>query len=472
MKTATTDLRTRLCFAAGGTATGLVQNGIAFFLLIFYSQVMGLSPDLAGLAMLIALLVDAITDPMVGRWSDSLHSRWGRRHPLMYASIIPITILYYAIWVPDTETQTGLFWYMVLVAIGLRISVTFFAVPFAAMVPEMTPDYEQRTRLINYNTSAGWLFGTVMAVAMYAVWLADTPEYPDGMGVLRAAGYAEAGLFTAAIIGLCLVIAVLGTHRHIESIRRKPIRKVSGFGELLRATFRAFDDRSFLAMAVSGVFAAAGNGTSVALWAYMQPYFWGFNSEQVSVILASQLLSAFLAFGLLDLVSRGREKKQVWILLTWLLIIVSTAPVCLALIGWFPAIGSDSLYLTMIVLGIIQVMLIIMTSVVGVSMLADIVEARELVTGEREEGTLLAVQSFINKAATGLGTLAGGLVLALVAFPEDTMSTDIDPQVIENLGWAYGPLLGIIYIASIVAVHFYQLDRETHQANLRQLSAT
>ena len=75
----------RISFAASGIAQGLIANGLSYFLLLYYSQVLGLDPALAGLAMMIALVFDAISDPLVGAWSDRLRSRWGRRHPFLFA---------------------------------------------------------------------------------------------------------------------------------------------------------------------------------------------------------------------------------------------------------------------------------------------------------------------------------------------------------------------------------------------------
>ena len=161
-------ISTRFGFAASGTASGLVTNGIAYFLLLYYSQVLGLDAALAGLAMMLSLIVDAISDPLVGRWSDRLQHRLGRRHPFLYVSIIPISLAYYFIWAPPDLGQTGLFFYLLGLAITLRFAVTLHVVPFNALLPELTKDYDERTQLMNFSYSGAWFFGTIMAVLMYA----------------------------------------------------------------------------------------------------------------------------------------------------------------------------------------------------------------------------------------------------------------------------------------------------------------
>ena len=151
-----TGATTKLSFAASGTASGLIGNGLSYFLLLYYSQVLGLDPALAGLAMMISLIFDAVSDPLVGRWSDRLRHRLGRRHPFLFASIVPIALAYYLIWDPPALSQFGLFAYLLAVSVVLRLAITMHSVPFNALLPEITSDYDQRTTLMNYSYSAAW----------------------------------------------------------------------------------------------------------------------------------------------------------------------------------------------------------------------------------------------------------------------------------------------------------------------------
>lgn len=459
---------TRASFAASGIAGGLVANGVSFFLLIYYSQVLGLAPALAGLAMMISLAFDAVTDPLVGRWSDRLRHRLGRRHPFLFAAIAPAALAYYLLWDPPELGQTALFLYLLGVAVALRLALTLHSVPFAALLPELTPDYDQRTRLLNYSNAASWFLGTLMAVAMYAWWLADRPGEPAGSGVLRAEGYVDAGLVAAVVILLCLALAAFGTRSAIPRLAPPP-PKSGSLGRVWREGAATLGDRNFMALAASGVAGAAAAGTSTALWAYMQPYFWGFNSDQTSLILAAQLLSAVLAFALTPMLTQGRDKMPVLVGISVAAIGVGSGPVFLKLVGWFPATGSDALFLIMVALGVVQVMLLVMSGVLTGSMVADIVESREVATGRREEGLLFSVLSFIGKVASGVGIWTGGVMLALIRFPADTTAAEVAPEVIERLGWLYGPALAVFYLLSIAALLFYRLGRETHAANLAAL---
>ena len=127
----------RFAFASSGIAQGLINNGISYFLLLYYSQVLGLTSALAGLALMSALIIDAVSDPLIGQWSDRLHHRLGRRHPFLYVSIVPVSISYYLLWAAPELSQTGLFIYLLIMVVTLRISLTAHVVPFNALLPEL-----------------------------------------------------------------------------------------------------------------------------------------------------------------------------------------------------------------------------------------------------------------------------------------------------------------------------------------------
>ena len=90
-------LGTKLAYGFGSAAYGLKDGGQKYFLLLFYSQVVGVDARLVSLAVLVALMCDAISDPIVGYWSDNFRSRWGRRHPFKYAAAVPNSVSYYFI---------------------------------------------------------------------------------------------------------------------------------------------------------------------------------------------------------------------------------------------------------------------------------------------------------------------------------------------------------------------------------------
>ena len=103
-------LPTKIVYGLGSVADGVKNTTFNVFLLFFYTQVAGLSGSLAGAAILIALVFDAVSDPLIGNISDNFHSRWGRRHPFMYAAALPMAVFFGLIFSPPQGLgQAGLF---------------------------------------------------------------------------------------------------------------------------------------------------------------------------------------------------------------------------------------------------------------------------------------------------------------------------------------------------------------------------
>ena len=462
-------LRVRLAFASAGFSYGIIRNGINWFLLLYYSQVLGLSASLAGTALAIALGVDAISDPLLGRWSDRFHSQLGRRHPFLYFSIIPIGLFYFLVWAPPLEllSQWGLFAYLLLLSVALRLSLTLFIVPLNALVPELTSDYDERTALMNCRVSSQYFFGTLMALAMYGIWLADSPEYPNGL--MRAGGYVEAGAIGGALAMLGILVAAAGTHPEIPRLRRAPAKEAEGARGALAEYGETLSDGAVLALVSYGVIGAVATGGAQVLWVYVQAYYWEFNSSQLSWMMVTQLIAAVLALVLTPVFANRRDKKP---LLIW----ASIASI--AIYGWPLVLRSLDLFLPnehpllfplMLVNAVVALVFEVITFTITYSMMAEVVEARELVTGRREEGVLASLQTFVEKASSGLGALVGGVALDWIRFPTQVDVGNVPMEAVFRLGLVYGPVLMLVYFAALVPLIFYRIDRKTHLKNLAKL---
>ena len=138
---------TRLAYGFGAVAQGAKSNGFNYLLLFFYSQVVGLPAQWVSFAILIALVFDAVSDPLVGYFSDNLRSPWGRRHPFMYASALPVSLAYYFLWAPPEWSQEALLAYFLVLAIFIRTTITLYDIPSTALVAELTDDYVERSGL-------------------------------------------------------------------------------------------------------------------------------------------------------------------------------------------------------------------------------------------------------------------------------------------------------------------------------------
>ena len=172
---------TEVFYGFGSVAYGVKDNGFSFFLLLYYNQVLGLPEAWVGLGM-IALVLDAVSDPIVGYASDNTHSRWGRRHPFMYAAAVPVAVSYYFLWTPPAGLSGGaLFAYFLALAILIRTLITFYEIPSSALVAELTDHYDQRTSMLSYR----YFFGGAQSGRLPTLRAGGVPDHGGGDPRLR-----------------------------------------------------------------------------------------------------------------------------------------------------------------------------------------------------------------------------------------------------------------------------------------------
>ena len=132
-------------------------------LLLYYSQVLELSAIVVGLVLGVAIVVDAVSDPIVGSLSDNFKSRLGRRHPFILFSIIPTTLSMFALFSPpETLSTLGLTAWLFTWTIAIRICFSFYGVPWGAIGAELSQDYEERTMIIAFRMGMGVYIGSLV----------------------------------------------------------------------------------------------------------------------------------------------------------------------------------------------------------------------------------------------------------------------------------------------------------------------
>ena len=306
-------LSTRLYYGAGSVAFGVKDNGFSYFLAIYYNLVLGLDGYLVGLAALFYMIFDAISDPIVGHASDRLSSKWGRRHPFMYAAALPVSVSYFFLWNPPTELSQGqLFAYLMVLSIFVRTFVTLYEIPSTSLGPELTKNYDQRTSLMSYRVFFGWWGGLTIGVLNYFVFLKPTEEY--AFGQLNPAGYQTYGTVAAIVMFWAIMISSLGTHRHIPELS-KPARRPFHLGETFRELKETFSNYNFIVLFIGLLLIAMAAGMSTALNIYFGTYFWELESIQLGTITLAGFPAALIAFMIAPTVAKriGKKHAVLWI---------------------------------------------------------------------------------------------------------------------------------------------------------------
>jgi GPH family glycoside/pentoside/hexuronide:cation symporter len=462
-------LSTNILYGVGSIAFGVHLAVLTSALLLFYNQVVGLPAAWVGAAMMVTLIFDAICDPLIGEWSDHTRSRWGRRHPFMYASAIPAAVAFYFLFDPPMGwTQGHLLIYFGVMLMTVRVLLSLYEIPSSALGPELTLDYDKRTSLMSSRFFFGTLGGAAISVIALQVFLRKDATHP--LGLLSRGGYRETAIAASLAIFFSIIISCVGTQRFIGNLVHAP-RIPGTWREKYREVSGTLTNRSFLALTVSGIVGAISTGLRQGLDFYLSAYFFELTPAQMSYLAASALLAAFAGVGLAPAISRRFGKKHSMIGVFFASLFASVAPIGLRLIGMLPPNGTEALFAIVFMFQFFAATLGLTGFIIVSSMMADVVEDAAVSTGQRSEGLLFAANGLIAKCVTGVGTFLSGLVLAWIAFPQHAVPGQVDPAILRNLGLVVLPIVTAFSGIAIAVLMFYDIDRSTHQRNLKHLES-
>lgn len=464
----TLPLRIKVGYAIGSVAYGVKDNGFSVFLLLFYNQVMGLDPGLVGMILLVALLLDAVIDPVVGTLSDRTRTGWGRRHPWMYASILPMAVCWTLLWFAPANAGNWLYAYLLVFAFLLRAAISCYEVPALSVVSALSADYDERTSLTRWRFLFGWTGGLVITILAFGFFLVPEADYP--VGQLNLNGYQSYAWTGAAFIVVSTLISALTTHQRLA---RWPEAAPPSLG--LKATlaqvFATLRNRAYLILLSSTLFNFVCQGIALSMTTYLLGFYWEMPTSgfvAYSLTLFCGVVGAFLLSGFLQ--SRMEKRTgAAWAGVFALLF--STSPYVLRAASLFPDNGSPVLIPLLFALIAIGNAFAIFALILGQSMLSDVVEASEEVTGRREAGLFSAGYFFVQKCTTGLGIAISGLILTMSSFPKAAKPGGVPQPVLDNLGFYYALFLVIFGCAAITIITRFPITRADHEARVRALAA-
>ncbi|MGH7023543.1 MAG: MFS transporter [Caulobacteraceae bacterium] len=462
------NFRTKLFYGFGTVAFGVKDNGFSYLLLPFYNQVVGLSAPLVGLAILVAMTCDALMDPIIGQVSDHWRSRWGRRHPFMYAAALPVAVSYLLLWNPPHASHTVLFFYLVAVAVLIRTFISVYEVPSSALAAELSQGYDERTVLLSYRYFFGWIGGLVLYIIAFRFLLVPDAHHP--VGQTNPVGFSRYGLLGAGMMLAAILISTAGTHDRIKTLRQVPVRKI-GLAAMAREIVATWSHRSFLFLTLSGVATSMAAGLAASMNFYFNTYFWGFSSKQISFLAAGVLVSAFAALALAPLASRLFGKRASAIGAVTLSVVVGLTPMMLRLAHLMPPNHSEALFYIVFAQSIISVSFGIAGATMVSAMIADVVEDGELKTGRRAEGVYFSASIMISKAVSGAGIFAASGVLGLINFPVGVAPGNVPASVLTHLALTYAPIYAALYVAGFTLMMGYKITRASHAETLEALAA-
>lgn len=476
-------LARRVGWGFGGIADNFMANTLFALGMIIYTTAFYIPAGITGLALFVPRLFDAITDPLIGNFSDNFRSRWGRRRPLMLIGVIGCALLLPLMWFPPMlETASnpwysnGPFWYIAILGSVYFLFYTLFMVPYTALGFELTPDYDERTRVLSWRMYLG-LAASMTVPSLY--WFCRKDVFGDGVeGEINGARVVS--IVVAGIILVTGLIPVLAT-REREDIERQPSINI------FAAVRSTLSNRPFLILFIAyiavimGLFTAGTVGQFALIYYVFQAAasvdaakdHASFLGLVMGVLAALTSYASMFLIGRLSMITGKRHGMILGLFLMlagtlaiWVLYdpeaAINTAGRDL-LLSW----GVREDIAIALVPGVLIATLIGALGGQGCwlmidSMTADICDEDELNTGLRREGMFSAVQGFARKIAFAFTVLIGGYLIQWVGFDPEAaekgggLSKEMSQRMLLMLMICQGGGLAI----AIVVFFFYPITRQ------------
>ncbi len=525
---------TKLAYGAGDMGPAITANILVFFLLYFFTNVAGLPAGLAGSILAIGKVGDAINDPIAGILSDRTRTRWGRRIPWMLFGAIPFGIFFFLQWIVPTFSEDpnvnnwGLFVYYVVVATLFNLAYTAVNLPYTALTPELTQDYNERTNLNSFRFAFS-IGGSILSLALATVIFQTYPGDPK-----------QQYLVLGGVSSLLSIIAIFWCTFRIQERGAAPLlqqqgKKILGF---ILAAVGALGIVYGISQIIGGTTGITVLGIASILFGLQ---FIGFGLTLILAKTESHLSSreAVEARNLASSVPTIPIKEQLKVafankaflyvigiyLCSWLGVQLTASILIYYVVSWmgmdeaaFPLFAiavqgtalvmlffwkfvSDKLgkkivyYLGMIIWIIAQAALfLIQPGQIGLlyigavmagfgvsvaylipwSMIPDVIELDELNTGQRREGVFYSFMVLLQKLGLALALFLVGQALEWSGFIERVPGQPIPIQpdnALLAIRIAIAPLPTVFLIIGLVLTYFYPITKEVHADIRMQLKA-
>ncbi|NOX50310.1 MAG: MFS transporter [Gammaproteobacteria bacterium] len=462
--------RTKVYFGMGAMAEHIALYSFGFFIMLYYNQVLGLPATLAGLGPTLALIVDAITDPLMGSYSDRFRSaKWGRRHPFMLIAPIPVVASFYFVFNPPADLgTTGLFIWLIVFSILVRSAMTLYFVPHLAFGGEMSKDYHERSSIMAFNNIGTYLGSAGSHFFSLKFIFIATAGYSSGLLVPEA--YHEFSVIASVIIFFALYACAWFTKDRIPTLSQPnddvaPFNFKDFFGDI----GKVLRNRNYVYLLLGLLFLSITLGMRAAFNNYMNIYFWEFDTSLIANLVFASIIGYALGFMFTPKLHRIFDKRNI---IVWSCIAYAfgdAVPVCLRLLGYYPENGDPWVFPGVLFFHVIGSAGLSVINISVMSALADIADENEVRFGQRQEGMLYSARTFFSKADRALGTFIAGVALDVISFPTKAVPGEVDADVIFKLGVIDSPVTIVPALVGACLYAGYRLNKKTHDGIRKKL---
>ena len=435
--------RDKLIYGVGDTGFSMTSTILGAYFAIFLVDVVGLRPEVAAIAIFIGSTWDYVNDPLFGYLSDRTRTRWGRRRPYLLFGALPYALTFTLLWYrPSLDNPFALTAYYSLVYILYEAAATLVYMPYFALTPELTSDYDQRTSLTSYRMFFS-IFDSLLAFTVPLMIVGSfSPQ--------NAHKIIWMGVFFGLLSAAPLLLVFAGTRERKEFMQQQRYSIKDSIKVAFRNRPFLYSLGIYLATWVSVQIVQATLLFYVKYVAVREPY--------SDVIMATIFITAIFALPLWNYVAQRWDKRwgyiggiAFWAAVQVVLISVNQATplVWILFLCFLAGIGVAAAH------------------VLPWAIIPDAIEWGELQTGQRHEGMFYSLVTLSHKVAT---SLAVPFILLVLGWSGYVPNAAVQPQsALWGIRIAIGPIPALLLLTGIFLATRYPLSRARYQEVTRQL---
>ncbi|MEJ5283905.1 MAG: MFS transporter [Brevinematia bacterium] len=444
-------LKTKIGFGICDLGGNLFFTMMAFWIMNYFTDTLGLMPALAGTAIMVGRIWDAISDPLVGYLSDHTETKWGRRRPYIFVGAIFLFIFMLVMFKnPYITDQKTLFWWTTIVLCLLFTAYTLTSVPYSSLTPELTTDYDERTTLNSFRMTFA-IVGTFIAggLAYPIIESFSVKTYSEGiLKIDRSQGF----FVMAIIFGLIMSISALIT---VFSVKEKQSQKKLKTN-FIKNFIGVIKNPPYLIVLFTYMF----NMIAITLLSGSLVYYFKYvfkNEGLTTLSFIFLLVPTILSIPLWDKISKIIGKK--WAYFAGMSIIVFSLLINFIFGRFF---GPKFFLFILVITGIG----FSTGYVLPWAIIPDTIDYDHLKTGTKNEGIYYGAWTFFSKTGQSFANFLIGLILQFVGFIPNVEQNNV---VLEAIRVILGPLGILFYLIAMTVLFFYPIDRKMHDEILEQI---
>lgn len=445
-------VKAKLGYGIGQMGDSIGFNVFYFFFLFFLTDVIGISPGIAGTVSLIAVVWDAVTDPIIGDMSDNLRSKYGRRRPFMLGAALPYAIVMFLLFSNVNLSPGAKNAYYIIVSMLYWTFYTAYVIPYFALGAEITQDFEQRTSVRVW--ASYFMYAAVMIASSAPPMIVAMTESRGGDTI---SGWRNVGIIFA-VITLAVILICWATTKGGEVIKgedavEEPKEKESIF----KTYFEIFKLKPVKSLAISVLLWSLVSSMQSGGAVYLMTNNLKYSAEKQSIFFVCLSIFAMLWLPVINKLADKFDKKKVY---SYSMAFSGIALIIFGFIG-FPVFA----------LLLIEVALYCFGNstywTIYYSMMYDISELDEFINDKRREGAITAIMAFCQKLGAAFAMWFTGQLLAMGGYgiPEFTEKAE---KVVLHMNTTIPGVIGILAAVCVIA---YPLTKDKFEAISNALSA-